>query len=94
MATEKEIRTGGYSRPFFVWGGGELWRRGPNLPPFSIYSTVLGHFILKLLYTDIILFYFYFLYLFSRWGGGGGANRPLYGFGEDHGPKCPLEIHR
>ena len=46
--------------------------------------------------TDIILFYFYLSHLFSRLGG--GANSPLYGFGEGHGPKCPLdpplEIHR
>ena len=54
---QKEIRTGGYSGPFF-WGGGGLWRRGPNLPPFSINSTVLDHFILKLLNIDIILYYF------------------------------------
>ena len=59
------LSTAGSSGPFF---GGKLWRRGPNLPPFSIFSTDLGHFILKLLYVDIILFYVYFLYLFSRLG--------------------------
>ena len=42
----------------FFWGGGKLWRRGPSLPPFSSFSTDLGHFILNLLNFDI---YFYFV---------------------------------
>ena len=41
--------------------------RGPNLLPFSIFSSDLGHFIVKLLNIDII-FYDYLLYLFSRLG--------------------------
>ena len=68
MATERDSRWRIQRTVFFFLGGGELWQRGPNLPSFSIYSTVLGHFSLKSLNTDAILFYFYFLYLFSRWG--------------------------
>ena len=50
------LRTGGSSGSFF-FGGGQVLAEGPNLPPFSSYSTDLGHFILKFLYFDIFLFY-------------------------------------
>ena len=42
----------------FFWGGGKSWRRGPKLPPFSSFSTDLGHFILKLLNFDIFMLNF------------------------------------
>ena len=51
--------TGGSSELFFLGGGGgggvegKFWRRGPNLPPFSSFSTDLGQFILILLNFDI-----------------------------------------
>ena len=61
-----DASTGGSSGPFF-WGGTKFWRRGPYLPPFSSFSTDLGHFILKLLNFDIyFLFHVKFLSLFSR----------------------------
>ena len=78
--------TGGSSRPV---GGSKFWPRGPNLLPFSTFSADLGHFILKLLNFDIyFIFNVYFLYLFRRFGWGPKA---LHAFGEDHGPKCPLD---
>ena len=62
----------------FFWGG-KSWRRGPNLPPLSSFSTDLGHFILKLLNFDIyFLFYVNFLSLFRR-GGGKQATLGLWG---------------
>ena len=86
-ACAETICTGGSSGPFF-FGGGEFWRRGPNLPPASSFSTDLGHFILKLLNFDIyFLFYVKFLTLFSRFGGAKQASLGLWG----HGPKCPLD---
>ena len=65
--------------------GGQTLSEEPNQTPFSIFSADLLHFILKLLNIDIFI-YVYFLYLFSRLG---RPNRPLYGFGKSHGPKCP-----
>ena len=77
-ASNKVECTGGSSGPF----GGQSWRRGPNLPPFSSFSTDLGHCILKLLNFDIyFLFYVEFLRFldvflggqtghFRPWGGG------------------------
>ena len=48
--------------PLPLGAGGKSWRRGPNLPPFSSFSTDLGHFVLKLLNFDIyFLFYVNFL---------------------------------
>ena len=66
---------------FFLGGGGKSWRRGPNLPPLSSFSTDLGHFILTLLYFDI---YFFIMLIFKAYfvvGGGGqtGHFRPLGG---------------
>ena len=55
--------------------GGKFWPRRPNLPPFSIFSTDLGHFILKLLNFDIFYDVFYLVV------GGGGAKRTLRAFG-------------
>ena len=63
-------------------GGTKSWRRGPNLPPFSSFSTDLGHFILKSLNLDIyFLFYVKFLSLFSRFGVGKQAILGLWGGG-------------
>ena len=59
--------TGGSSGPFFWGGGGQVMAEGPNLPPFSSFSSDLGHFILKLL--KVVLIYVNFLSLFSRLGG-------------------------
>ena len=42
------------AEPF--WGA-KSWRRGPNLTPFSSFSTDLAHFILKLL-NFAFIFYF------------------------------------
>ena len=65
------LATGGSSGPL---GGGGL-AEGPNLTPFSSFSTDLGHFILNLLNLDIyVLFYVTFLSLFSRFW---GPKRPL-----------------
>ena len=66
---------GGSSGPCF-FGGANLWRRGSNLPPFSSFSTDVGHFILKLLNFDIyFLFYVQFLSLF------GGGKQDALGLG-------------
>ena len=59
-----------------IWGGGgQILAEGPNLPPFSSFSTDLGHFILKKLLNLDIYFIFFVksLSLFSRLGG----NRPV-----------------
>ena len=47
--------TGGSSGPF--WGA-KFWRRGPNLPPFSRFSSDLGHFIWN---CWLFTFIFYFM---------------------------------
>ena len=49
--------TGEPSRLF--WG--KVLAEGPNLPPFSSFSTDLDHFILKLMNFDIYLLFCYFL---------------------------------
>ena len=51
------VTRGGSSGPFFFWGGAVL-AEGPNLPPFTSFSTDLGHFILNLLNFDIYFFIF------------------------------------
>ena len=43
----------------------------PNLPPFSILSTDLGHLILKLLNIDIIFYFMFISHIYSAVGGGG-----------------------
>ena len=39
----------------FFAGRGKFWRRGPNLPPLSTFSTGLFHFVLKLLNFNIFI---------------------------------------
>ena len=46
---------------------GKFWLRGPNLSPFSTFSTDLGHFILKMLNFDIIFILFIF-YIYLSFG--------------------------
>ena len=77
-------------RSVFFWGGGKVWWRGPNLPPFSSFSTDLGHFILRLLNFDIyFLFHVKFSSLFSRLGGAKRATLGLWGGGGENDPNCP-----
>ena len=41
-----------------------FWPREPNLPPFSTFSTDLGHLILKLLNFDVYVSFFLFIFIF------------------------------
>ena len=69
---------GGSSRSFL---GAMSWRRGPNLPPFSSFSTDLGHFILKSLKFAFLFYFVKFLSLFSRFFLGGGGKQATLGLG-------------
>ena len=67
-------------------GWGQILAEGANLPPFSSFSTDLGHFILNLLnFYFYFLFYVKFLSLFSRWGG----KQATLGLWGGHGPVPP-----
>ena len=79
---------------FLGGGGGKFWSRGTNLPPFSIFSLDLGHFILILLNSDTYFSIFYlFLYLFSRFGGQNILSRALEGMARAPGSAYEYILH-
>ena len=69
MSCPRSNRQGRIQRT--VLGVGEILAEGPNLPPFSSFTTDLGHFILKLLNFAFIFYFMLHFYVYLVvWGGG------------------------